>query len=156
MDEAIDYFVKVFLYLLLISTVFIPLELSFKQKEVNFFRKEWLIDIIFYFGQVLVWNSVTVYALNFLFRGMDFIWIKEVHALVKDIPIYMQIILVILLSDFLIYWGHRLQHRFDFLWNFHRVHHTAETVDFIAAFREHPLDNIYTRGIETLPADRTE
>jgi sterol desaturase/sphingolipid hydroxylase (fatty acid hydroxylase superfamily) len=32
------------------------------------------------------------------------------------------------------------------------VHHTAETVDFLAAFREHPLDNIYTRGIETLPA----
>ncbi|MBP9164793.1 MAG: sterol desaturase family protein [Leptospiraceae bacterium] len=152
MIEVIDYSLKVFLYLLLISIVFIPLELSFKQKEVKFFRKEWLIDIFFYFGQVLVWNFVTVYVLNFLFSKMDFLWIKKFHAIVKEFPAYMQIIFVILLSDFLIYWGHRFQHRFDFLWNFHRVHHTAETVDFIAAFREHPLDNIYTRGIETLPA----
>lgn len=32
------------------------------------------------------------------------------------------------------------------------MHHTAEHLDWIAAYREHPLDNLYTRLIENLPA----
>jgi sterol desaturase/sphingolipid hydroxylase (fatty acid hydroxylase superfamily) len=37
------------------------------------------------------------------------------------------------------------------LWRFHRVHHTAEHLDWLAAHREHPLDNLWTRTIENLP-----
>src|SRR5262249_38358398 len=40
---------------------------------------------------------------------------------------------------------------FEFLWRFHRVHHTAEHLDWIAAYREHPLDNLLTRVTENLP-----
>ena len=57
-----------------------------------------------------------------------------------------------MLCDICIYWGHRLSHKYDFLWRFHKVHHTAERLDWLAAYREHPLDNIYTRVIENLPA----
>ena len=31
-------------------------------------------------------------------------------------------------------------------------HHTSKRLDWMAAYREHPLDNIYTRTIENVPA----
>jgi sterol desaturase/sphingolipid hydroxylase (fatty acid hydroxylase superfamily) len=67
-------------------------------------------------------------------------------------PWWLQVIEVIVLSDFLVYWGHRLQHRVGFLWRFHSVHHSAEHLDWLAAHREHPLDTIYTVGLINLPA----
>ncbi len=148
----LEHLILISLYLIGISIVFIPLEMSFKPKESNLFRREWITDICFYFGQVLLWNYVTVYLLNSFFSEIEFDWLSEIQYKLKEQPIYLRIIPVILLSDIFIYWGHRLQHKIEFLWQFHKVHHTAETVDFIAAFREHPLDNIYTRGLETLPA----
>jgi sterol desaturase/sphingolipid hydroxylase (fatty acid hydroxylase superfamily) len=48
--------------------------------------------------------------------------------------------------------GHRLQHRVPLLWRFHKVHHSAEHLDWLAAHREHPLDTIYTVGLINLPA----
>ena len=59
---------------------------------------------------------------------------------------------MVLLSDLLIYWGHRLQHRVGFLWRFHSIHHSAEHLDWLAAYREHPLDTVYTVGLINLPA----
>ena len=65
---------------------------------------------------------------------------------------YIKVFEVLIISDFLIYWGHRLQHKIDFLWRFHKVHHSAEDLDWLAAHREHPIDSIYTIGIINLPA----
>jgi sterol desaturase/sphingolipid hydroxylase (fatty acid hydroxylase superfamily) len=73
------------------------------------------------------------------------------HAVASQ-PWWLQAGEVVLLSDFLIYWGHRLQHRVGFLWRFHAVHHSAEHLDWLAAHREHPLDTIYTVGLINLPA----
>ncbi|MCH2046478.1 MAG: sterol desaturase family protein, partial [Saprospiraceae bacterium] len=84
-------------------------------------------------------------------------WLEDIIPLsfreqVANQPWWLQAIEVILLSDLLIYWGHRLQHRVDFLWRFHKVHHSAEHLDWLAAHREHPLDSIYTIGLINLPA----
>ncbi|MBL4704727.1 MAG: sterol desaturase family protein [Flavobacteriales bacterium] len=59
---------------------------------------------------------------------------------------------VVFFSDLFIYWAHRLQHQWSFLWRFHKVHHSAERLDWLAAHREHPLDTIYTVTIINLPA----
>ena len=46
----------------------------------------------------------------------------------------LQAIAAVLLSDFCTYWGHRLAHRLPFLWRFHKVHHTAVKLDWLAVF----------------------
>lgn len=71
---------------------------------------------------------------------------------VSEQELWLQAVMAVILSDFLIYWAHRLQHKSDFLWRFHKVHHTAETLDWLAAHREHPLDSVFTVGIINLPA----
>lgn len=76
----------------------------------------------------------------------------EFRAAVASQPFALHVLEVILLSDFCVYWGHRLQHRWSFLWRFHSVHHSAEHLDWLAAHREHPLDTVYTLTLINLPA----
>lgn len=44
--------------------------------------------------------------------------------------------------DFGRYLAHFVQHRFDILWHFHKVHHSAEVLTPFTAFRAHPVDLI--------------
>jgi len=43
----------------------------------------------------------------------------------------------------LAYWlNHYVSHEIPFLWRFHRVHHTAETLTPLTVFRVHPIDTL--------------
>ena len=44
-------------------------------------------------------------------------------------------------GDFLAYLTHYLQHKIPILWEFHKVHHSAEVMHPLSNFREHPVDN---------------
>ncbi len=48
-----------------------------------------------------------------------------------------QLLLDLLLLDFLIYWWHRLNHEVPFLWRFHEVHHLDGFLDTTTAVRFH-------------------
>ena len=53
-------------------------------------------------------------------------------------------------ADFNTYITHRWHHRFEPLWFFHAVHHSAEELNPISAFRIHPVETLIyqaTRGI---------
>ena len=43
-------------------------------------------------------------------------------------------------SDFMSYWAHRIMHQFPWLWEFHKVHHSAEIMTPLTLYRAHPLD----------------
>lgn len=43
--------------------------------------------------------------------------------------------------DFLSYVVHYAQHKVPLLWKFHRVHHSAEVLNPLSNYREHPVDN---------------
>jgi hypothetical protein len=49
------------------------------------------------------------------------------------------------------YWGHRLSHEIPMLWRFHRVHHSAPQLDWLAPNRRHPIDAIIARSSTALP-----
>lgn len=51
-----------------------------------------------------------------------------------------QVVLSFLLYDLSLYLWHRANHRFDFLWLFHRVHHSDPYMNVSTAFRVHLLD----------------
>jgi sterol desaturase/sphingolipid hydroxylase (fatty acid hydroxylase superfamily) len=46
------------------------------------------------------------------------------------------------LVDFLSFYTHYLQHKLPILWQFHKVHHSAEVMHPVSNFREHPVDNL--------------
>lgn len=141
------------LSLLFLMVMFVPMEKAFPAKaRQKILRPHWALDLCFFFGQYLLWSGLVLWALTYFSDYLTTIIPAEFQGMLRTQPWWLQAIEVIVLSDFLIYWGHRLQHRVEFLWRFHKVHHSAEHLDWLAAHREHPLDSIYTIGLINLPA----
>ncbi|MCW1920988.1 sterol desaturase family protein [Luteolibacter arcticus] len=139
--------------LLFLCLVFVPLERAFPAKPgQRFFRPAWWLDLCFFLGQYLLWSALVLWLLSRFGDWIDGVVPATFRAAVAGQPWWLQAVEVILLSDFFVYWGHRLQHRVPFLWRFHSVHHSAEHLDWLAAHREHPLDTVYTMGLINLPA----
>ncbi|MFO0758661.1 MAG: sterol desaturase family protein [Byssovorax sp.] len=59
-------------------------------------------------------------------------------------PLLAQLALALVLSEFGVYWIHRLQHRGGLLWRLHAVHHSAPRLYWLNNGRNHPLDVIVT------------
>jgi sterol desaturase/sphingolipid hydroxylase (fatty acid hydroxylase superfamily) len=141
------------LSLIFLSLVFIPMEKVFPaKKNQKTFRPHWITDLFYFLGQYLLWGFLVIWILSYFSFWLNEIVPSEFRNIIKKQANWIQIIEVVILSDFLIYWGHRLQHKVDFLWRFHKVHHSSDHLDWLAAHREHPLDSIYTIGIINLPA----
>jgi sterol desaturase/sphingolipid hydroxylase (fatty acid hydroxylase superfamily) len=136
----------------ILVVVFRPLEVVFPAKRgQRFFRRAWLTDLCFFLGQHLLWGGLVIAGLLIFGDWLTGIVPQEFRHSVAAQPWWLQAVEVVLLSDFFIYWGHRLEHRVGFLWRFHAVHHSAEHLDWLAAHREHPLDTIYGMGLINLP-----
>jgi len=139
--------------LIFLAIVFIPMERVFPaRKGQPLFRPDWLTDLLFFLGQYLLWSGLVLWTLKHFGNWLHQLLPASFRHSVAAQPWWLQAIEVIFLSDFLIYWGHRLQHQVEFLWRFHKVHHSAKHLDWLAAHREHPLDSIYTIGLINLPA----
>jgi sterol desaturase/sphingolipid hydroxylase (fatty acid hydroxylase superfamily) len=147
-----DNFYNTVFSFMLFFIVFLPLERLFAFHKQQIFRREWGTDLLFFAGQFLIWTSLTLFVLTLLHSGIDALPIENFREAIAQQPWWLQFIEVVLLCDFSIYWMHRLSHHLPLFLRFHRVHHTAEKLDWLAAYREHPLDNVYTRVIENLPA----
>lgn len=65
-------------------------------------------------------------------------------------PLWLQAVEVLVLSDFLGYWSHRLRHT-RMLWPLHAVHHAPERLDWLAAARMHPFDDLIDNVLVGLP-----
>jgi sterol desaturase/sphingolipid hydroxylase (fatty acid hydroxylase superfamily) len=138
--------------LVFLALLFIPMERVFPARVgQKVFRPRWKTDLCFFLGQYLLWGGLVLWLLEHFGNSVHQLvppsFIKTVHSF----PIWLQGILVIFLSDLFIYWGHRLQHRVNFLWRFHKVHHSSEHLDWLASHREHPLDSLYTIGLINFP-----
>lgn len=136
-----------------LAITFIPMERVFPAKKGQpIFRPQWRLDLWYFLGQYLLWIALVFWVLDTFEHWLD-PWVSPAfRAAVAAQSWGWQALEVIVLSDVLVYWGHRLQHRVGFLWRFHKVHHSAEHLDWLAAHREHPLDTLYTIGIVNLPA----
>lgn len=60
-------------------------------------------------------------------------------------PLWLGAILTVLSLDAGNYLAHWLMHRHDALWEIHKVHHSSPTLDWLAAFRSHILEQALRR-----------
>ncbi|RTL53602.1 MAG: sterol desaturase family protein [Bradyrhizobiaceae bacterium] len=61
------------------------------------------------------------------------------HGPLATLPLWVQALLFLVVSDFLLYWTHRMFHSGGF-WKYHAVHHSSEELDWISAARFHPAN----------------
>jgi len=66
----------------------------------------------------------------------------SVAAAIRSQPDWLEFIEILLLADLGIYWIHRASHAAPVLWRFHAVHHSSEHLDWAAAHRVHPIEQV--------------
>lgn len=65
-------------------------------------------------------------------------------------PAWLQAIELLVVWDFMGYWIHRAFHR-GVAWRVHAIHHGAERLDWLAAVRVHPLNELFAILLRALP-----
>jgi len=71
------------------------------------------------------------------------------NFLIGHLPATLQIIAMLIIGDFTSYWLHRGFHSKK-LWKFHIIHHSPPHLDWLAAARGHPINNIVQGWINIL------
>jgi sterol desaturase/sphingolipid hydroxylase (fatty acid hydroxylase superfamily) len=70
---------------------------------------------------------------------------------IGHLPVALQIALVVLFADFIAYVSHVIRHKVPVLWEFHKIHHSQEQLNYFSSVRLHPLDLIANSLIRFLP-----
>jgi sterol desaturase/sphingolipid hydroxylase (fatty acid hydroxylase superfamily) len=141
-----------FKIILIIFIVFVPLERLFAMyPQQKVFRRDWGNDLVF----LLLNGTLTKLGLLAVILGIIFsaAWIvpPSVQAMVGGLPYWVQIPAIIVVADLGFYWTHRMFHAVPWLWRFHSIHHSMEELDWLAASRGHPVDQILTMGVALVP-----
>ena len=71
-------------------------------------------------------------------------------ALLAGAPILIQLVVALVLKDFLDWCAHYLLHRVPWLWQFHKVHHTIDELDSFGSFRFHFVELVFV-GLAYVP-----
>lgn len=147
---GLDFFL---LNLILLGAIFIPIERLLPQNDQPILRYEWREDLLYFlistlFVQVLTYLSMAP-SLTIL-AATD--WAASARAAVANQPVWLQFFEIMFFTDLVQYAVHRIFHQIPWLWKFHAVHHSAETMDWLAGSRMHVFEVIFLRACTTLPA----
>lgn len=134
------------------ALIFIPLERLFAlHAEQKILRRGWWNDVIYVivnrvpivFGMLVIVLTVMAVTPVLVPAG--------VREFVAALPLWVQVPLALVIADCGFYAAHRMFHSIPWLWRFHAVHHSIEEMDWLAAARVHPVDQILTKGISLIP-----
>jgi sterol desaturase/sphingolipid hydroxylase (fatty acid hydroxylase superfamily) len=137
MIPALVYSIK---WLVIGLTVFGSLHWMFGAQKQPFWRSDLKTDLAYWFLAPLPYGYVALvahtYAVNYAHLDRT---VSVVTARLANTPILAQVAIILLLTDLLQYWGHRLFHQ-NPLWRFHCIHHAATRVDWLTSVRLHPVN----------------
>lgn len=58
----------------------------------------------------------------------------------KDLPIWLHILISAVLLDMAVYWQHVASHKIPMIWAFHKMHHADRDIDATTGIRFHPVE----------------
>jgi sterol desaturase/sphingolipid hydroxylase (fatty acid hydroxylase superfamily) len=146
--------------LIIISFVVWGLELIFPwRKNQALFRKDFWLDSFYMFFNFFLLNLIILIALSntaelffndilgFLGVSMSSFQILEIN----NLSYFTRILIFFIVVDLTQWFTHRLLHRFEFLWNFHKVHHSVKQMGFAAHLRYHWMEPIIYNSLRYIP-----
>ena len=146
---GLDWFAIGFLFSMLI---FIPIEKAFAlRKDQKILRVGWRLDLLYFVVSHLLIQFVFLWTNAFANIGFGWASTEGLQSTVRSMPIWLQFLLAVLLADLFQYGSHRLHHKFGFLWRFHSIHHSSESMDWLAGSRTHLGEVFITRACVMLP-----
>lgn len=154
MSIDLEILIATFIVFPLVCVVFERVWPSLKGKRV--FRPAFFADGLWYALQTFVSRIVAPWVVFFAawpllqWQGVtaDSYWIG--HGPLSELPMGWQMFWVFVIGDFLSYWQHRLFHS-RAAWPAHAVHHSSKELDWLAATRFHPINEIGAQLIYVTP-----
>lgn len=147
---SLDWFV---LNILLTGFLFIPLEKLFgRLSQQPLFRDEWREDLFYFLVSSVFVQTLTMFTLAPSMTLLNYTsdW-STFRQTIASQPLWLQVIAIMFLTDFVQYWFHRAFHQIPFLWGFHAVHHSAKKMDWLAGSRMHIVEIIGLRSMTVIP-----
>ncbi|MDX8348501.1 sterol desaturase family protein [Cognatiyoonia sp. IB215446] len=146
---GLDYFI---INVLVVGFLFVPLERFFPARsEQIVFRAEWQEDMFYY----LV-SSMLVQVLGFITLAPSHyvnaqIPLDDIRIYIVNLPFWVQVVIIMMATDFVQYWVHRAFHTFPVLWRFHSIHHSTKKMDWLAGARMHFVEIGVLRALTAVP-----
>ena len=111
-------------------------------KRTKNLYKRWFINISFVFiDTILLRLAFPILAVGFAVICMNNNW--GLFNII-ELNLYLEFFLAFVLLDFGIWLQHVLFHKINFLWRFHKIHHSDEEVDFSTGVRFHPGEILFS------------
>lgn len=138
--------------LLLMTLIFIPIELFFpKNKEQTKFHEEWRTDLVYFVISHLFIQFFGIITQKPAVLFFGWIGLEKLHEWVQSLPFIVALFLAFFSTDLFQYWAHRIFHNHVYLWRFHSVHHSTKNMDWLAGSRTHFIDIFFTRAMTFVP-----
>jgi len=131
--------------------VFLTLEKVFpKYRDQVILRRDWGLDFFYFCLNHLLISAILIYG---NYHASHFHWAvsPSLQAAVQSLPIWLQFALIVVCADFVLYWEHRIFHESKLLWPIHAVHHSVESMDWLAGSRGHFLQTFSERALVMIP-----
>ena len=107
-------------------------------------RKDFWLDVFYMFFNVYIFSLIGYNAISNVFTEAFNNFLEQAFGITNMVAIslmhldlWLQLLIFLILRDFLDYFVHRLLHRVPFLWNFHKLHHSSEEMGFAVQMRFH-------------------
>ena len=150
----VPWYTNYFWGLIFVSLVVWSLEIAFPwRKHQSIFRKDFWLDGFYMFFNFFVFTIVIsgfYKVLNLLFSQFGILNNSFAIVNLQSLPEWLQLLIFFVLLDFVQWLTHILLHRFPFLWQFHKVHHSVKVMGFAAHFRYHWMENVLYKPMKTL------
>ena len=125
---GVDWLILAFLGSVIIFTTLEKLFPKYKNQVV--LRPEWGLDLYYFCFNHLMISAILIYA-NYHVGHFSWAVSEGVQAYIQAMPIALQVALIIVAADFVLYWEHRMFHEVKPLWPIHAVHHSVESMDWL-------------------------
>ncbi|MEG3851028.1 sterol desaturase family protein [Microcoleus sp. herbarium19] len=135
---------------IILTCIFMPLERIFALHNQKVFRLGWATDATYFFTGHFIGRAGAIVVAVTLSMMTDLLK-PELQSKIASQPIWLQFLEAIVISDLAYYIAHRLLHEVPWLWQFHAVHHSIEHMDWLAAVRVHPCEQLFTQICKMLP-----
>ncbi|MFT7560013.1 MAG: sterol desaturase/sphingolipid hydroxylase (fatty acid hydroxylase superfamily) [Flavobacteriales bacterium] len=146
---GLDWLILAFL---VSAIIFIFLEKIFpKYRDQAIFRPEWGLDFFYFCFNHLLITVLLLISNYFVSHGFSWALSANFQAWLQDLPMAVQVLALIICADFVLYWTHRSFHETPSLWKIHAVHHSVESMDWMAGSRNHILQTIIDRCLVMVP-----
>jgi sterol desaturase/sphingolipid hydroxylase (fatty acid hydroxylase superfamily) len=138
--------------ILVLLLIFMPLErLVPNRREQRILRRYWVNDTVYLVFNPILIGLGYVALVGAMMVGARAVVPGSIGAAISGLPLWVQTVGAIVVADVGFYFAHRLLHAVPFLWRFHSIHHSIEELDWLAAHRVHPLDQIFVASCSMVP-----